>query len=436
MQTTDNIAILGYGVEGRAMALYLLDHGFSRITVCDQKLDVDLMDEFSARLGEDYLQGLEDFDVVFRSPGISVNVPELAGVRAMGKLTSVTQFFLEKCPCPVIGVTGTKGKGTTSTLIFEMLRGAGRDVHLGGNIGEPPVNFLDELRSKSLVILEMSSFQLMDSSISPHVAVVLNVTSEHMDYHASVEEYRVAKMNIARFQKAENFLILNADYPYVQQYSGSEFLAKKIFVSRGSELPCGRDEVGLLGEHHLENIAAAIAVAKIFDVPRDVIARVVREFTGLPHRLEFVDERAGVRFYNDSFSTIPETSIAGFTAFAHGKSAGPVFLLAGGSEKNSDYSEWGKAVNADANLKKVFLVGPSGERMAREISPGPDDTARFEMVKNLKEGFEKAFREADIMAHAGERPVVLLSPGAASFNEFKNYKERGEAFRALLEFIR
>lgn len=432
MQTTDNIAILGYGVEGKALALYLLDHGFSRITVCDQKLDVDLMDECAARLGEDYLQGLDDFDVVFRSPGISVNRHELASVRAAGKLTSVTQFFLEKCPCPVIGVTGTKGKGTTSTLIFEMLRAAGRDVVLGGNIGEPPVNFLDDLRSRSLVVLEMSSFQLMDVSISPHVAVVLNIVPEHMDYHASFEEYIFAKTNIARFQKAEDFLILNPDYDYVQRFSDDVFLAKKVFVSRESELPCECDEVGLLGKHHLENIAAAVAVAGIFGVPRDVMARVVREFKGLPHRLEFVDERAGVRFYNDSFSTTPETSIAGFMAFAEGKSAGPVFLLAGGSEKNSDFSQWGKAVNVTSNVKKVFLVGPSGERMAQEIS----DASRFEMVKNLKEGFEKAFREADIMAHAGERPVVLLSPGAASFNEFKNYKERGEAFRDMLESIR
>jgi UDP-N-acetylmuramoylalanine--D-glutamate ligase len=228
VQTTDHIAILGYGVEGKALALYLLEHGFSRITICDQKLDLDLMDEFSARLGEDYLEGLDNFDVVFRSPGISVNRPELANVKAAGKLTSMTQFFLEKCPCPVIGVTGTKGKGTTSTLIFEMLKkGAGGDgqagklggglvsgvsLFLGGNIGQCPMEFLDNLTGDCLVILELSSFQLQDLKKSVRYAVLLNTTVAHLDYHEDREEYMEAKEKLLAGQGGESVAVLNKDY--------------------------------------------------------------------------------------------------------------------------------------------------------------------------------------------------------------------------------
>ncbi len=456
------IGILGYGVEGKAMAEYLLSHGETDVTVCDRNLDVEL-DGVSARLGADYLKGLSDFDVVYRSPGVKLFDVEDAiqesasgGVHAATKISSMTKFFFEKCPCPIIGVTGTKGKGTTSTLIYEILKAAGRDAFLGGNIGRPPVEFLDELRNSSVVVLELSSFQLQDLDRSPHVAVVLNVTSEHMDYHSSVQEYRDAKANIARFQGNGDFLVLNGAYPYSAAMFGSnDFRGKKVLVNtKGSDSKSdylvredgmitarnreilSMDDVGLLGKHNLENILPAIAVAEIMNVPVDQYCDVIRKFRGLPHRLEFAGETAsGVRFYNDSFSTTPETSIAGFMAFESGKSANPVFLLAGGSEKFSDFSEWAREVCAARHVQRIFLMGPSGDRMEQELLKAGCDAARFEKVANLKEGFAKAFAMAKAAALQEGRGTILLSPGAASFNEFSNYKERGEIFRTMVKEV-
>lgn len=520
LQADSRIAMLGYGVEGRAMTSYLFSHGFVNITVCDrnEKMANDILKGFFFHGGPEYLDGLDGFDVIFRSPGISPNCPEFARFRAVdrdggrdggrgnaaGKLTSLMGYFFEHCPCPIIGVTGTKGKGTTSTLIYEILCAAGCDVYLGGNIGEPPVVFLDFLKPSSLVVLELSSFQLIDLNISPHVAVVLNITSEHMDYHRDVSEYVAAKQNIARYQGEEDFLILNRAHSYsADDFSGEEFVARRIFIDTrchdsqdkgfidsdgmlvvgadgesgdgggdgdvdggGAEKICHVSEIGLLGHHNLENVLSAIVAARIFDVPFDVIRNVVKSFRGLPHRLEFVGEvkvggDAGVvRFYNDSFSTTPETSIAGMLAFTpcispdnERRDEPPLYLLAGGSEKKSIFDQWAATVSVLPNLRLVFLMGPSGERMGaslremfRDLSSDSSndlsgvssgDSSKALQVSNLREAFEKAFVSAreDILRGARE-VIVLLSPGAASFNEFENYKKRGEAFWNLVQNLK
>lgn len=425
------------------MSEYLFAHGFRDLTICDRNADLIVLNAHGqTRLGEDYMKNLDDFDFVFRSPGISAALPELADIRAAGKLTSVTRYFFEHCPCPIIGVTGTKGKGTTATLISLILKEAGLDVFLGGNIGEPPVNFLDRLSPSSLVVLELSSFQLMDLDRSPHVAVVLNVVNEHMDYHHSFDEYISAKQNIARFQNEKDFLILNQDHSYAADFFSDPgiFRARKIFVNSDEGAVrdfvarvCPVSEIGLLGKHNLENIFSALAVARIFDFSFEHITKVVREFRGLPHRLELAGEpvvngtvKRVVKFYNDSFSTTPETSIAGMLAFD-----APLYLIAGGSEKFSAFDEWAATVKSLSNVKKVFLMGPSGKRMAALIGE------KGQLVENLKEGFDAAVAEAAREGEVGSvaSSVILLSPGAASFNEFKNYKERGEAFRNLVDAV-
>ncbi len=485
MKKTDAIAIVGYGIEGRAMCEYLLQHGFMNVTVCDKSEALrDMTDGVAVRLGENYLSDLSDFDVVFRSPGISFfrrEIQELVGHDAGSRtvVSSMTKYFFEHCRAPIIGVTGTKGKGTTATLITEILRRAGKKVFLGGNIGVPAVSFLDDVSEDSFVVLELSSFQLVDLEISPHIAVVLNVTSDHLDYHSSIEEYHESKYPIMSHQTAANFAVLNQDYPYAAEF-GALGDGGKVWVScrgngngsgyapplhygvgawiEGEFVKCTDGErgvidmlnvadIGLLGRHNLENVFPAVAVARLLDIPAEVIARAVKEFRGLPHRLELVSGSsdvtdAPVAFYNDSFSTTPESCLAACNAFNDlGK---PFFLIAGGSEKGSDFETLGWKLSQMKFLRGVFLMGPSGARIGEALARGhatcvEDGTVcrvavPYEIVGGLREAVTKAAGEANELVAAssgGACVVVLMSPAAASFNEFKNYKERGEYFKML-----
>jgi UDP-N-acetylmuramoylalanine--D-glutamate ligase len=472
VKKTDKIAVLGFGVEGRAMCEYLLKHGYRDVIVCDQNANVDgVPSEISARLGPKYLTNLGDFDIVFRSPGISFfrpEIQELLGSQTV--VSSMTKYFFEHCPVPIVGVTGTKGKGTTASLITEILRQNGRKVFLGGNIGVPAVSFLDDLSEDGLVVLELSSFQLVDLEVSPHVAVVLNVTSEHLDYHSSIMEYHESKYPIMKFQGVNDVSVLNRDYPYAEEFAKLGE-GKKLFVSsrnsatndtwidgargvdaglhwndesdpdpreRGSREFMKVREFGLLGRHNWENILSATTVARYFGVDHFIIESVLRQFTGLPHRLEKIDVGGcgNINFYNDSFSTTPEACIAACSAFEDmGK---PFFLIAGGSEKGSSFTVLGWKLSQMKFLQKVFLMGPSGVRIGEAISDGfrmctEDGTicrekVPSEMVENLSEAMHRAVDEAKKL---DEDAVILMSPAAASFNEFKNYKERGGKFREL-----
>lgn len=528
MKKTDKIAILGYGVEGRAMCEYLLEHGYGDVTVCDRSEDIgrsgDVPKGVKFFCGEDYLQDLSRFDVVFRSPGISfftLEIQELLDSRTV--VSSMTKYFFEHSKCPIIGVTGTKGKGTTASLITEILRRAGRKVFLGGNIGVPAISFLDELSEDSLVVLELSSFQLVDLEVSPHVAVVLNVTSDHMDYHSSVEEYRESKHPIVEFQVAGDMAVLNRDYPYAEEF-GALGGGEKLYVScRGAgnglevwiqsrengdvhsiggigiffldesdpdprergprELIAARD-IALLGRHNLENVLPAFVVARKFGVRLPIIETTLREFRGLPHRLELVGscavtsavdtgepvsrpetgEAVGpstrthlswISFYNDSFSTTPEACLAACNAFNDMEK--PFYLIAGGSEKGSDFTALGWKLSQMKFLREVFLMGPAGVRIGDAVAAGhracvEDGTVcrlavSCKVVDGLKEAVSRAFETANALARCanddGADPVlrgceasdivILMSPAAASFNEFKNYKERGERFRDVVK---
>lgn len=482
MEKTDKIAILGYGVEGKAMCEYLLRHGYSDLTVCDQSERVEGLPEgVQFRGGAEYLKGLSDFDVVFRSPGISYFRPEIIKIvedpDSQTIVTSMTKYFFEHCPVSVIGVTGTKGKGTTASLITEMLRKSGRHVFLGGNIGVPAVSFLDELHEDSLVVLELSSFQLVDLEKSPHIAVVLNVTSEHLDYHASVEEYHESKYPIMEFQRVGDIAVLNQDYPYAKEFSAlGEGL--KIYISsrppsllnetfgsppvwfengglwwldetdldpdpreRGPRELIRVSEIGLLGRHNWENILPACVAARELGADWGAIATVLREFRGLPHRLEPVGKIGrAVAFYNDSFSTTPEACLAACNAFNDMEK--PFYLIAGGSEKGSDFTALGWKLSQMKYLQKVFLMGPSGVRIGEAVRTGhhacvEDGTVcrlpvECMSVSSLREAIEKAYAEA---RNLGTDTVILMSPAAASFNEFKNYKERGETFKMIAQEV-
>src|SRR5258706_1530985 len=460
------IAILGLGVEGRALARYFLRHKI-HFTIIDEKSRDNLfslgqewkddIETFERRkiisLFEQSLDAtdLSQFDVLFRSPGISLSRKSIQdGVQKGVTVSSQIKLFFDHCPGKIVGVTGTKGKGTTSSLIYEMLKTAGIDAYLGGNIGLAPISFLDVLTSKSVVVLELSSFQLEDLRKSPHVAVMLMVTSEHLDdfhkqnFHKNIQEYHEAKRNILRFQTVDNMAIINTDYE-ASRLSSYSTQSKVAFVSRYNPVDTGcfvrdskiifRDkgyeieiidisEILLPGGHNLENVCSAVMAAKKLGVGDVQIQTVLRTFKGLEHRLELVREVNGVRYYDDSFSTTPETAIAAIQAFPN-----PEILILGGSSKGSDFTELGKVISEIPNIKAIIGIGIEWQKIKATLRIQDLRFKIYEGVRNMK----------DIVAACPElsapREVVLLSPACASFDMFKNYKDRGDQFKKQVNLL-
>ncbi len=446
------VAILGLSVEGLDSLKYFVSQG-STVLCCDRRKPEELGQSYglikhlpvSFQFGPDYLKDLESYDVIVRTPGMNPRTSELAVLRNLGKeVTSLTKIFFDECSAPIIGVTGTKGKGTTSTLIYEMLKHEGKKVYLGGNVGTPLLSKVDEIKSGDLVVLELSSFQLEDLTKSPHIAVVLRITQEHLanfdplatNVHESRLAYIEAKKPIVRYQKSADIAILNADDPTSSSFA-TETAARIYYFSRTDELQdafvknhavylsvqgeskpvCQLSEIKLIGEHNLENIAAAALTAHVAGVSLSTIGEVARSFEGLPHRLEFVHTVAGVSYINDSFSTVPETAMAAIASFQK-----PIVLLLGGSEKGSDFTELGKAV-AQSKVKAVIVVGMMTKRIVDALENGGFDKQIITGCTSMHQMVSKA------RAIAAPGDIVLLSPACASFDMFKNYKDRGQQFK-------
>jgi len=414
------IAVVGGGVEGLSSEKYLKSKG----------ADVTILDKIQ---GDNYLKDLEKYELIVRSPGIKPHLLE-----KYKNVTSQTKLFFELCPAKIIGVTGTKGKGTTSSLIYEMLRKQGFDAYLGGNIGMPPFDFLDKLNAQSVVVLELSSFQLLDLDKSPHIAVMLMTTSEHLDYHKDLEEYVNAKRNILRFQTEKDFAIFNRDY-IASNESDIYTNAKVFYVSTERE---GRDgsyingkslcikingkeekivdvsEILLPGKHNLENVSAAVLAATLSGVSNENIAPVLKTFKGLEHRLELVATVNGVKYYDDSFSTTPETAIAAINAFKN-----PEILILGGSSKNSNFEELSRVISESKNIKAIIGIGIEWEKIKEQIT----NLGSVILLLEGADSMEKIVKAASKIALPGD--VVLLTPACASFDMFKNYKDRGEQFK-------
>ncbi|HUD09218.1 MAG TPA: UDP-N-acetylmuramoyl-L-alanine--D-glutamate ligase [Patescibacteria group bacterium] len=419
------VAIVGEGIEGQSSFKWLKTKG-AEVAILDEKQ------------GEDYLKDLDSYDLVLRSPGIKISTLEKFVSRE--KITSQIKIFFDLCPSEIIGVTGTKGKGTTSSLIYEMLKKQGFDAYLGGNIGVAPFDFLDKLNAQSKVVLELSSFQLIDLKKSPHIAVMLMITSEHLNWHSSIEEYIDAKRNILKGQTEKDFAILNRDYPATNE-SDIHTSGKVFHVSRerqvaeegcfvrdgkiwsrikGQEIEIiDTKDILLPGKHNWENVCAATMAAYLAGVSRENIAFVLKTFKGLEHRLELVATVNGVRYYDDSFSTTPETAIAAIEAFKE-----PEILILGGSSKNSDFSELGAVISKSKNIKAIIGIGVEWSRIKSEIRNPKSEIPIIEGAKDMFTVVQAAHK----LAVPGD--VVLLTPACASFGMFKNYKERGEQFKA------
>lgn len=405
------VAIIGDGLEGRDAYKFLKSRG-AKITVLDQKYD------------KDYLDNLDQYELIVRSPGVYPFKPELKKAQKAGvRITSVTHIFFDQFPGTIIGVTGTKGKGTTSTLIYEILKEAGFDVYLCGNIGKPMLELLPLLNSGSYVILEMSSFQLIDLPVSPNISVVLNITLDHMDWHKDKDEYLNAKKNIVKYQNKNDWAVINSEYKVSRDFAKAT-KANVIYFSKTRLEEIYKKDLILRGEHNLENISAAIAVGKILNVNKELMIKTVRNFKGLEHRLEFVREIKGIKFYNDSFATGPQPTVAAINSFDEDET-----IILGGSDKGLNYKELGLKINKTKNIKNIILIGTTGPKIEKYLN----HNLKFKIFNlgfaKMKEIVIKAFE----ISETGS--VVILSPASASFDMFKNYKDRGNQFKEAVNCL-
>lgn len=404
------VAVLGLGLEGKDLLDFFSKKG----------LEVDVLDR---KFDKNYLKNLSQYDTVYRSPGVYRFLPEIVKAEKSGvEISSAIKLFLQLCPGKIIGVTGTKGKGTTSTLIYNILKKNKRDVYLAGNIGKPYLELLPKLNKDSWVVMELSSFQLIDLEISPHIAVVLNITLDHMDWHKNREEYINAKKNIVRYQSAADWAVLNEEYETSRSFA-KYTKGKVVFFSKNKLEDKFKKNLLLRGEHNLENIAAAVAVAKVLEIGDKITLEVISNFKGLEHRLELVGEIDGVTFYNDSFATGPQPTIAAIKSFTE-----PTTVILGGSEKGLDYEELGRETAKAKNIKTAIIIGEIGYKIIAALKRAK---YRGAIVNLKKSPMQKVVKNAYRNTSPGG--VVLLSPAAASFDMFKNYKDRGNQFKEAVK---
>ncbi len=436
--THKKIAILGFGREGKAVWKFLKtspDYRGTEIVIFDHNPKVKVPGGARAILGKDALQWLHGFKLMLRSPGIPYLTPEIQHVVEEGaKCSSATKLFFELAPCPIIGVTGTKGKGTTATLIYNILKAAGRDAYLLGNIGAPALEALPKLKKKSIVVFELSSFQLQDLNRSPEIAVVLDIFPDHMDSHRSFEEYLDAKMHIARHQTSRDRVFYASDNAYAAK-AANEGRGKKIAVSADNFSLFTPEDLKIPGAHNFKNAVMAATVAKALGAPNNVIIRVVKKFTGLPHRLELTRKikckGGAIRFYDDSAGTNPQTAAAAVRSFSE-----PLILIAGGKDKNLDYAPLAEAIATSSNVKLVVLIGENKNKIRAELQK--IKKVAFEIVeyKTLPDAVRAAYQFAKRYTLTAERSVVVFSPAAASFDMFKDYADRGEQFKKIVRGLR
>ncbi|MCD4762051.1 UDP-N-acetylmuramoyl-L-alanine--D-glutamate ligase [bacterium] len=431
------IALLGFGIENQAFLGWLQKQKIDcEITICDQKKELDLaypdlnQDNISWNLGANLDKNLDKFDIILRVPGYPLFKPEIKkAIRTGVEITSPTKLFFEFSPTPnIIGVTGTKGKGTTSGLVVEIISMAGKKVYWGGNIGIPIFNFFNKLKKTDYVVLELSSFQLEDLGVSPRVAVITNLFKEHLaladplnpNYHKSMNDYVNAKLNIIKHQKRNNVAVINKNikFPPIRPSSKAGRRAgKNKKLGNGKKIYFTKSDIesGLVGEHNRENIAAALKTARAIGIKEAIVRKAVKKFKGLEHRIEFVGKFNRNKYYNDSFATIPESSIIALKSFD-----APIILLAGGADKGSSFKKFAKEIKKRVRFT-ILLNGKATPRLKKELRRiGYMDTQN---ANSMKEAVLIARQQAKI------EDVVLLSPGCASFGIFKDYKDRGAQFK-------
>lgn len=417
------VAILGFGVEGRAAWAYFSRLG-ADITILNELPITDVPAGVKVEIGSEIFTRAKGYDVVVRTPSIHPN-----RIVTDGKITSATKEFFAHCPAPIIGVTGSKGKGTTASWIRLMLQNAGKKTFLVGNIGVPALAMLDQITKDDMVVYELSSFQLWDLTQSPQVAVILMIEPEHLDVHISFEEYVAAKANIVAYQTSKDKVIFLPSNQYSATIAAKS-LGDKIpyttspgayvednYIIIDNQKIIATSEVALPGQHNLENACAAVTAAWQMTQNHEAIAKALRDFKGLEHRLKFIKEVDGVRYYDDSIATTPGAAIAALQAFTQ-----PKIIILGGSSKGAQYNELAK-VMASQSVKKALLIGDERFKIQQAL-----DEVGFTAYELLDKtvSMQKIVAKAHTIAAPGD--VVLLSPACASFGMFKSYTDRGNQF--------
>ena len=447
------VLILGAARQGLALARWLSLHG-AQVTLSDSRSADDLrlaresLVEFPIEwaLGGHPLALLDSTDVLCLSGGVPLTLPIVAEAIKRGiPLSNDSQIFMEAVPCRTIGITGSAGKTTTTTLVGQMAKNAyGEKAYVGGNIGDPLINYIDKMQADDIAILELSSFQLDQMTLSPNIAAVLNITPNHLDRHGTMEAYTAAKARILEFQSKDDVAILGRDDKGA--WSLRDKVQGKLFTFSLHELEEGlngayfddgllnlrdgnaylplilREKIAVRGDHNVLNILAAITIGHAAGFPLDVMLEAVEEFRGVSHRLEFVRELRGVRWYNDSSSSAPERSMAAIRAFDE-----PIVLMLGGRDKDLPWEELIKLVSE--RVDHVVLFGEAAEKIQKTVDSLGLREKRFTVART--KGLQEAVLTAAASAQAGD--VVLLSPGGTSFDEFKDFAERGERFRAWVQ---
>ena len=432
------IAILGFGQQGRSAYEYWRDG--NAITVCDRNETLELPHGVKARLGEDYLNGLDQFDLIIRSPGIHPRDIAAANSPAvLDKVTTVTNEFFKACPTKnIVGVTGTKGKGTTSTLIAKMLEADDRRVHLGGNIGIAPLELLKNgIRPDDWVVLELANFQLIDLRYSPHIAVCLMVVSEHLDWHGDTQDYVAAKSRLFAHQTADDTAVYYAAdetskriasagkgqlIPYMETPGA---VVEDDAVTIGSQTVCAVRDLKLLGKHNWQNVCAAVTAVWQITQNTEALHGVLTAFAGLPFRLELRREVNGVRYYNDSFAASPPTPVAAIEAIP-----GKKVMIIGGYDRHLDLGDLADGlVRLNGEIRNVLLIGASAQRTAAALQKHGFTNFRLSDARDMN----GIVTEAAGLAQSGD--AVVLSPGFPSFDMFKNFEERGRQFNTAVEAL-
>lgn len=447
------VAIIGVGVSNLPLIDYFYSLG-SKITIFNDKsleeMPKEVVDKINlygieTSLGEQYLSKLDGFDIIFRSPSCMPTIPELqAEIQRGAIVTTEIEMVLKMTPCKVIGVTGSDGKTTTTTLIYEILKAGGYNCYLGGNIGTPLFTEVENMLPEDVLIVELSSFQLMDMEISPEIAIVTNITPNHLNVHSSYEEYIDAKKNIFKYQNENGILVTNYDNEITKEFN-KEANGKVIYFSSKYKLENGwivdhdvikecedrlrkhilsTKDIKLRGVHNYENICAAIAATKgLVDI--DTAVKAICDFNGVEHRLELVRQINGVKWYNDSVSSSPTRTIAGLNSFNE-----EIVLIAGGYDKNLDYTPIAKPILE--KVKVLILIGDTSTKIFNAVKEEAEIQGKqidIYMCDELSQTITLARR----FARPGQ--VVLFSPASASFDMFKSFADRGDKFKRLVNDI-
>ncbi|HNY35720.1 MAG TPA: UDP-N-acetylmuramoyl-L-alanine--D-glutamate ligase [Candidatus Pacearchaeota archaeon] len=423
------VLILGIGREG-ADSFVFLRKKFpkKKLFVADKKKceEMDLKTRkllndknIELFLGDDYLKSIKGFDIILKSPGISLSsIKKYLSKKT--KVTGQTELFFDNCPGMIIGVTGTKGKSTTSSLIYSVLKEAGFKAYLVGNIETPSLSFLLSAKKNDIFVYELSSHQLQNLEASPHIAVFLNIYPEHLDYYKNFKEYFLAKTNIVKYQKKNDYFIFNSKIKEIKDLS-AKAKSKKIEINPIDFSKFLKDNQGFLEITHIDNLIAVLNVAKILKIKEEKIIKAFKKFKRPEHRLEFVCEKKGIRFYDDSIATIPEATIFALDSLGYDVET----LIVGGFDRGIKFDKLADRI-IKSNVKNLILLPGSGEKILKEIKKKKKKVRHF-IFDNMKDVVNKCFQITS------KNKICLLSPASPSFGIFRDYKERGDLFKKYIK---